>query len=422
MTLSNGSLDRGFAGLIPQTGEEVRRALSGGLLSLDANVLLNFYRYSPNAQSALLEVLRAVGDRVWVSHQAAREFWRNRCRAIDDRNKATEQVRKMLQDNELKTLQGLELWAKQTAIPAEIKDRVRDRLKSGFSDSVELIDAETGQAGRVTYDAATDSVVIMLRELLDGKVGPPLSVDEHQNAVAEASRRVKDQIPPGYKDASKENGTGPDGATGDYLVWHQSILEAKNRDLPLAIVTGDEKEDWWWKHRNAFMGPRSELIDEFANQSPQGLHLIRPVQLIEHASILDIEVNAEAASDVARGSVTTEAPRWSAEAVRELLRRLDAEGAVQADVIRFAASQGGIIDREKIYEIGGYDSDRMLRGFTRPSARITRDLQNDGLVDEGVEPMLTPIYQDVTAVRFEIPLDVVELLAADAGNDSASID
>ncbi|RSN07288.1 hypothetical protein DMC63_35315 [Streptomyces sp. WAC 05977] len=414
MEPANGALDTGFAGQIPQTDDEVRGAMAGGLLSLDANVLLNFYRYSPNAQSALLEVLRAVGDRVWVSHQAAREFWRNRCAAIDDRNKATEDIRKILQDNEKKTLHGLDAWAKQTAVPAEIKDRVRDRLKTGFSEALELIDAEAGQAGRVTYDAATDSVVIMLRELLDGKVGPRLPEDEHQSAVVEARRRVVGQIPPGYKDAEKEGGAGEDGAAGDYLVWYQSVLEANRRDLPLVIVTGDEKEDWWWKHRNILMGPRSELIDEFAGYSGHGLFLIRPVQLIEHAAVLDVTVSEEAASDVARGSIATEEPRWSAEAVHELLRRLDVEGVVQAEVIRFAASQGGLIDREKVYEIGGYPEDRMLRGFTRPTARITRDLQSEGWVDEGVEPMLTPVYQDVSAIRFEIPLDVVEILAADA--------
>ncbi|EME63698.1 PIN-like domain-containing protein [Amycolatopsis decaplanina] len=413
MAPANGPLDGGFDGLIPQTDDDVRGAMVGGLLSLDANVLLNFYRYSPNAQSALLEVLRAVGDRVWVSHQAAREFWRNRCAAIDDRNKATEDVRRTLQDNEKKTLHGLDVWAKQTAVPAEIKDRVRGRLKAGFSEALELIDAEAGQAGRVTYGAATDSVVIMLRELLQGKVGPRLPKDEHQNAVVEARRRVISHIPPGYKDAEKEGGPGEDGASGDYLVWYQSVLEAKLRDLPLVIVTGDEKEDWWWRHRNILMGPRSELIDEFSGYSEHGLFLIRPVQLIEHAAVLDVTVSEEAASDVARGSIAAEEPRWSAEAVRELLRRLDVEGAVQAEVIRFAASQGGLIDREKVYEIGDFHKDRMLRGFTRPTARITRDLQSEGLLDEGVEPMLTPVYQDVIAIRFEIPLDVVEILAAD---------
>ena len=413
MPPNNRSLDDGFSGLIPQTNNEVRLAMDSALLSLDANVLLGFYRYGPAGQGALLDVLRAAGDRVWVSHQAAREFWRNRCSEIDDRNKATEEVSKALEKNQNSVLNSLANWAKQRAIPKELEMQVRERISAGFVEVIQLIEDEAGQAGRVSYDTVSDSVVTMLRELLDGKVGPRLPDEEHQAAVTEANRRVEAEIPPGYKDAEK---TGDDGAAGDYLVWRQSVLEAKRRDLPLAIVTGDEKEDWWWRHRGTFMGPRPELIEEFADHSRHPLLLIRPNQLIEHASVLDITVSEEAAFDVARGSAPTTTSRWNSDAVHELLRRLDAEGAVQADVIRYAASQGGLIDREKIYEIAGYAEDRMLRGFTRPTARITRDLQIEGVLDDGVEPMLSPIYQDVTAIRFEIPLDVVEILAI--GDDS----
>lgn len=53
----------------------------------------------------------------------------------------------------------------------------------------------------------------------------------------------------------------------------------------------------------------------------------------------------------------------------------------------------------------------MLRGFTRPAKRITRDLQDEGLLDEGVEDILTPLYLGVIAEQFEIPLDVVEILS-----------
>ena len=94
------SLDHGFEAHVPQTNEDVADALRNGLWSLDANVLLNFYRYSPTAREALVAVFKAAGDRVWVSHQAAREFWRNRCAAIDQRNEATEQLRSAIDKSE----------------------------------------------------------------------------------------------------------------------------------------------------------------------------------------------------------------------------------------------------------------------------------------------------------------------------------
>ena len=87
-------------------------------------------------------------------------------------------------------------------------------------------------------------------------------------------------------------------------------------------------------------------------------------------------------------------------------------------VIRVAAAKGGRIDREDVYELCGYDDDRMLRGFTRPAARITRDLQAEGLVSHGVEPALTSIYIGVKAAAFRIPVEMVTILE-DGGEPAA---
>ena len=106
---------------------------------------------------------------------------------------------------------------------------------------------------------------------------------------------------------------------------------------------------------------------------------------------------------------------WSPRALRELLRRLDAEGREQADVIREAAAEGGYVSRERIYDICGYSEDRMLRGFTRPAARISRDLRNEGLLDVGVGAILTAVYGGgVTAVGFEVPNEVVDIIGVES--------
>ena len=39
---------------------------------IDANVLLNLYRYNESPRDDLLEVLQKVGDRLWVPHQVIR--------------------------------------------------------------------------------------------------------------------------------------------------------------------------------------------------------------------------------------------------------------------------------------------------------------------------------------------------------------
>lgn len=408
------ALREGFTSSVPQTTEDVERALKEGLLSLDANVLLSFYRYSPAARDALVEVLRAAGDRVWVSHQAAREFWRNRCSAIDSRDSATEQLRGALSKQENAALSALDVWAKQTAVSSEAKDAIVEAISRGFAEALARVETEAEGAGTVSYDIANDSVLTVLESLLTAHVGGPLPDTEHAEALKEGARRADAGIPPGFRDAEKADAGGADGASGDYLVWLQSMAEADRRGLDLVIVTGDEKDDWWWKHRNAFMGPRSELVDEYEQKYHRRLFMLRPVQLISHAAVLNVTVSSEAAGDVARASTEDTSARWTRAAVVELLRRLDYEGREQADVIRFAIENGGSVERDKIYEIAGYHEDRMLRGFTRPAARLTRALQDQGLVPDHVEPILAPQYQGgVTAVSFTVPDEVVTLFASD---------
>ncbi|MEV0726245.1 PIN-like domain-containing protein [Micromonospora purpureochromogenes] len=194
--------------------------------------------------------------------------------------------------------------------------------------------------------------------------------------------------------------------------------EAKRRNLDLIIVTGDEKEDWWWRHRSVVIGPRHEMAKEFFDFSGgRQLFLLRPRDLLLRSSALDVEVNPASLEDAGRQRDDLDPVGvWTAEAVAELLRRLDAEGQVQADVIREAAALGGTIGREALYGICGYDDDRMLRGFTRPTARITTDLQLAGLLPDPVAPALKPLYPEgVRAAGFRIPAEVAAILRGTAG-------
>lgn len=410
-------LSDGFSGSIPQTNEDIELALKTGLLSLDANVLLNFYRYSPAARDALVDVLRAAGERVWVSHQAAREFWKNRISAIDGRSQALQALEAALDKSEVSLGNALDSWVKQTAVPEETKQEVLEALTRGLAEAKGLVRAEVEGAGRIAYDGASDTVLSVLSALLSGRVGPRLDATQHAEALKEGKRRAEGLIPPGYMDADKEGDGGPDGSSGDYLIWVQSIKEAVARGVPLVIVTGDEKEDWWWRHRGTLFGPRSELVEEFARHSSHPLFMLRPVQLINHADALNVAVSEDAAADVARASSDDTSAEWSSRALLELLRRLDLEGREQADVIRAAADAGGVVSRKEIYSIANYAEDRMLRGFTRPTSRITRELQEQGLLGLGVRPALTTLYDGgVMASRFAVPPEFVSLLREE-GNE-----
>ncbi len=70
-----------FVGYRIPTDDEVNVALRGGVVALDANVLLGLYRFLPQTANDLIKVLGRLEDRLVVPNQALREFWRHRQRA-----------------------------------------------------------------------------------------------------------------------------------------------------------------------------------------------------------------------------------------------------------------------------------------------------------------------------------------------------
>lgn len=100
---------------------------------------------------------------------------------------------------------------------------------------------------------------------------------------------------------------------------------------------------------------------------------------------------------------------WTLEAVHHLLSRLPEHYVA---VITYAARNGGYIDRERVYEICGFPSTRMLRGFTRPPRRIAMDLINEGLLHPETEWPLYSMYdKGVRVTRFGVPDEFRWLLA-----------
>ena len=63
---------------IPPSSEEIDAAWNGGVLTLDANVLLDLYRYHIQTREDLLKAIEGFKEKIWISDQASREFIRNR--------------------------------------------------------------------------------------------------------------------------------------------------------------------------------------------------------------------------------------------------------------------------------------------------------------------------------------------------------
>ncbi|MFM7370860.1 MAG: PIN-like domain-containing protein, partial [Sphaerospermopsis kisseleviana] len=60
-----------FVGYFRPKDDELSQMWSEGIFVVDANVLLNLYRYSSGTRKELEKALEAVKDRIFITHQAA---------------------------------------------------------------------------------------------------------------------------------------------------------------------------------------------------------------------------------------------------------------------------------------------------------------------------------------------------------------
>ncbi|KQC36195.1 PIN-like domain-containing protein [Frankia sp. ACN1ag] len=422
---SKGGLFDGFEAYRTPSVEDYRRVLTTGMVVPDTNVLLNLYRYHPDARDNLLDVLTGLGERVWAPHQVIAEFWTQRNNVLRD-PRGTTATRNDLDKLRGQAEQVIRTWAKRLSLdPAEAAD-LRKALTAGFDHvSEQIAAAHDREMARYSTDSNLDPVVKRLATILEGRVGPALAPPEHQAALEEGLRRVEQQIPPGYKDGAKK-GTAP---AGDYVLWKQIQVEAATRRRPVLFVTGDVKEDWWRLDQGLPIGPRPELVRELLDTAECALFMVRPDELLRLAGeVLSVEVPAAALADVGRvqqlqqerddrdDEPEDQEPGWTAVAVDAVLGRLRQEAAVQARAIERAAASDGFISRDEVYRIAGYEADRSLRGFTRPVRRIVAYFQGRGRIPLDAEPLLDAVYDDQSgqAIGFQIPASVTALLGSPA--------
>ncbi len=319
-----GIFDGGLDAYMTVTEENYRSLFTSGLIVLDTNTLLNLYRYQADTRYALLDTLTHLKDRLWVPHQAMFEFLQNRLSVIASRSEEADQAIEDLHKRRLTLEEVVRQWANRVGLPRDSTeglirpirttvDRVAEKISKHSSDD-SLDQAE---------DTAKDPVIASLTPILQGCVSNPLPDDELLTAKKEARRRIDDQRPPGWRDARKR-----ENPEGDYLIWFETLREANRRETDVLLVTGDVKEDWWWKQKGEAKGPLPELANEMREVAGVRLFMLRPESLLVNArNILGIKVNNDIVKDAQR--VTAELPQgytYIEESTGRRYRRTDLTG------------------------------------------------------------------------------------------------
>lgn len=237
------------------------------IFAFDANVLLNLYRYSLETSDNLLDILKNFSDRIWIPHQFALEYQRNRMGVIEgQRVKYLESVKNVL--GELEVIEEL-LGNYYKAMPFDI-----EKLKN------DLCESRDEYPGCTSDDKMRDDI----DTLFEDKVGSPFDEKRMASIFDEGKERYRIQLPPGYADTTKDK-NDPTGTRkfGDLIGWFQIIEKAKTEKKSLVLITSERKEDWWQIVKGKNVGPRHELLKEFKKETGEAFHMYDMTRFLDYA-------------------------------------------------------------------------------------------------------------------------------------------
>lgn len=298
-----------FYGYYSPTQDQYERIWKDALIVLDANVLLNLYRLPATARDELISVLEILKDRLWIPHQVALEFQRNRLTVISTERKSTEHA--LSSTNELvnevkKKVDALQIDKQGLGIDTipllSALESANDQLR------IAITATQTAQLDI----SSIDSVRARLDDLLLNRVGSgPSNQDELDQLISGGQERFREKIPPGFADAEKDK--NPNEAHfsfdhikyprkfGDLILWRQIIDHVNKEQIKVVLlITADRKEDWWWREQGKTIGPHPELMREIKRKGSVDLFwMYSSVQFVEHANkYTGAKVSSESVAEI----------------------------------------------------------------------------------------------------------------------------
>lgn len=252
-----------FPGHFRPTDDHFIALWKDSLFAIDSNVLLNLYRYSPETRIELERALTSVKERLFIPHQAAKEFLNNRLKVTADQAKEYTKAIDTLTDKNINELiSTLSNSKKHPFLPdpdmAEFTEQVTKFV-------TKLENQRDTLLNRLTDDEILDFVELLLKN----KTGCAFNEKSLNDIASDGDKRYKNEIPPGYLDIKKDVSGDPYRKFGDLIIWKQLIDKALSDSKPIIFITDDKKTDWWLARSGRTIGPRPELLEEFTSVAGQ---------------------------------------------------------------------------------------------------------------------------------------------------------
>jgi hypothetical protein len=308
-----------FPGYYTPTEEEFKDLWDDSIFILDTNVLLNLYRYTDKTRDELIKIFNKITDRLWIPHQVALEYHKDRIKVINDQKNAYPKIRNILKEYRNKIVNDLQEFRMhpyfRTNNIVKILDsslkRIEKYLKDIEKQHPDIID--------------DDYVMNTITSIFENKVGLPYPEDTYKQICKTGESRYQKKVPPGFKD--KEY--------GDLIIWFQIINKAKETKKPIIFVTDDKKEDWWLKYEGK-KKPRPELINEIYSEAGTKFYMYQSDRFMYWAQKwLGEEIQDDSIKEVENIVKSTSSNDWFNQLAVEIQKMSEekinsAYGAVQA--------------------------------------------------------------------------------------------
>lgn len=310
-----------FIGFYVPTKEMLKAAWGSEktLFIFDTNVLIKLYSYQSGTLDDFFSILEYLGERIWLPHQVGLEFQNRR---LDIKHREKQKFQEIY--NHLDEILAIETKINQKFLKGRFPslDSSTEKLFKSIQKSIEtfkvsLQECDSSQPNIRTHDEIREKLDTFFRN----KIGSAYTQEKLNELYKDGEIRYSKEIPPGFKDSSKEGkdyiyrGVEYKRKFGDLILWKQIIEKAKNeKDAGkienIIFITDDEKEDWWFcinQNGRKIIGPHANLTHEIIDEGGISLfHMYNTASFLEDAkeilsdiriqesSILEVEKTNEA--------------------------------------------------------------------------------------------------------------------------------
>lgn len=260
-----------YTGFYKKSQSDLKAIWENGLITFDANVLLNLYRYSKSTRQDIMKLVEKLSSKVFLTYQAGLEFHKNRFDVISEQEKAYGEF--------LISLTKIENELSSKSKHPFISDENHIKLNATLNEVKTDIEESKKYYGDLINN---DIIYEEIDKLFDSKIENPFSEDQLKIIFEEGKNRYEKKIPPGYEDEKDKLGNK---IFGDLILWKEIIEKAKKIKKPIIFITDEKKKDWWWKLNNGItIGPRQELIQEMKSEAGVDFQLYSTDKFVEFGS------------------------------------------------------------------------------------------------------------------------------------------